>query len=190
MPSLLGRYVLAAREKLGLSRPETVKLAGWKNINKGMRNLQQLEEDGACHPDHLLRFAAALNLDHGLLRDCIERDQRAAKEAFEKWVSEPQEPFIIVRYMAAIYVRKEIPPEVLRVESDLCQYASAYAQSTHFYVCLMLSRETCIWFDNKGVEYHRSVATPEMPDIGPNVRIGGKKFPTLDMLLGPSRREE
>jgi hypothetical protein len=71
--------------------------AGYSNIDKGMRRMQHLEDDGNFFPKEPIRkrFAKALDISEKELQGTIESDFRG--------LDQPVEPRIIVRYMATVY---------------------------------------------------------------------------------------
>ena len=56
MTTNLSRFIKEEREKQGLNYAEVSKKMGYKNLNKGMRRIIDLEREGVVHPEVLDRI--------------------------------------------------------------------------------------------------------------------------------------
>lgn len=101
--SHLSELFRQARAKLSLSRPQVANRAGYKNIIKGIRRLDWIEQgrDWFPHQDLLERFSQALQIDEAdliqsLCLDFCDLDQ-------------PVLPKITVRLFPAYYAHLRLP---------------------------------------------------------------------------------
>jgi len=85
----LSRFIKEEREKQGLNYAEVSKMMGYKNINKGMRRIIDLEREGVVHPEVLEKIISALDLDQDYIDALVLKDRQEYEEEFEKWLSEP-----------------------------------------------------------------------------------------------------
>jgi hypothetical protein len=67
-------------------------------------------------PDPLVNVAEALALDWTTVERLAEEDRQERLREWERWVSEPVPMYLVVRLMAAIYVRMGLPAEVTTPE--------------------------------------------------------------------------
>jgi hypothetical protein len=89
------------------------------------------------------------------------------------WANEPIRPYVVVRILACIYQRVELPDEALSPVAAEA-FAADLARDREFKVCLVLSRRVLVWFDATGKETGRQEATPGLP-CEPFAVIGGRK---------------
>jgi hypothetical protein len=82
-------------------------------------------------------------------------------------------PYVVIRHLACIYQRIELPDDALDPEAAEV-FAARLARERNRMVCLVLNRRLSIVFDATGSEFQRLEATPEMP-CEPYVEIGGRR---------------
>jgi hypothetical protein len=80
---------------------------------------------------------------------------------------------MVVRILACVYERVELPDEALSPEAAEA-FAADVARDRKFKVCLVLSRRVSVWFDATGKESERREATPDLP-CEPFTVIGGRR---------------
>ncbi len=89
------------------------------------------------------------------------------------WADELIRPYLVLRYMACVYQRVELPNDALEPE-DAERFASSLARERKLMVSLVVSRRLSVGYDATGAEYKRLEATPELA-CEPYVVIGGKR---------------
>ena len=149
--SHLGTFLRNERVQRGLSLGQLAKLAGYKNISKGMRRLTHLESEGAFKEkdDLLVRVVEALGVELPVAQHLLEQDQQEHMRAWEAWVSEPVPMQLIVRHMAAVYGPVKMPEDI--TSSELAEgWACEYAKKHRHRVCLVLSRRLSVWIGADG----------------------------------------
>ena len=174
--SNLARYVMEERIRQGLSRRELVDLMGYRNRAKGINRIVELERKGDIHPQNLKKVVAVLELNLEKVERLMQKDQEEYEQEFEEWATVPIRPYMVVRYMAAVYGRCELPGDI-KTSAEAEEYASNYAREKGLMVCLVLSRRESVWINKKGQIYHRSEATPYTPNV-PHMGLkkSNKKF--------------
>jgi hypothetical protein len=167
--SHLGDCFRARRLVRGLTIGQLARQVGYRNVSKGCNRLRTFEAGGKVAPDLLSRLASALEVTPGAIRLAIDEDY----QEWLRWAEEPIRPHLVLRYMACVYQRIELPDDAL--EPGAAQgYASSLARERKLMVCLVLSRRLSIGFDSTGREYQRLEATPDVP-CEPYIEIGGKR---------------
>jgi len=150
----LGSYLAAQRTSRRLTLGQLARRIGYRNLEKGSRRLQQLERDGRIVDGLLERVAAALDLNPEHIIALVEQDRRELEEAWQAWVSEPVEPQLRMRVMAAVWKREKVPTELSR--EGAIRYASARAVETQKGHVLMWNRGERIWCYRTGERLWRS----------------------------------
>ena len=147
----LGEFFRSRRIEQGLSLGQLARLAGYRNVNKGVRRILRFEQDCVVRNDLLVRMTEALKIsDYDLYTAlCDHFHEQHLQEANELF-----QPYLVVRYLAAIYGRHELPAEIATaVEAE--RYACDYARSHRWRVCLVLSRRRCVWISASGTVERR-----------------------------------
>ena len=167
--SHLGNFFRDRRIEKGLAFGRLARLLGYKNVSGGSNRIQAFERGGKVRPDFLGKLAEVLEVSPDQIRLHAGEDY----EEWLAWASEPVRPHLVVRLLAAVYQRAELPDDALAPEAAGA-FASDVARERKLRVCLVLSRRVSIWFDSEGRESGRSEATPDMP-CEPFLIIGGKR---------------
>lgn len=157
MASYLNEFFRSRRIEQGLSLGQLARLAGYGNANKGIRRILQFEREGVIRNDLLVRLTEALTITWwDLFQALVEHfhQQRLQEQA---WDNEPFQPYLIVRYMAAIYGQHVLPDGVETADAAH-EYACDYARQHRWRVCLVLSRRRCVWISACGVVERREEA--------------------------------
>ena len=172
MKSKLAEHFHQARLDKGLKLGQLARLAGYKNVAKGARRIEALERHGNVHADLRNKLADLLGIDHMTVDRLMDEDQRQFLAEWNAWASEPIRPYLIIRYMAAVYSHRELPEEIQSAE-EAEAYATNVARTRHFRCCLVLSRRISVWIAADGTLEGVTEAVPGEPNT-PVMRIGGK----------------
>ena len=170
----LGVFIRAERLRDGLTLGQLARLVGYRNLSKGARRLACLEHTGTAMPVLLVNVAEALALDWTTVERLAEEDRQERLREWERWVSEPVPMYLVVRLMAAIYVRKGLPAEVTTPEQAEA-WACGFAHRHRCRVCLVLSRRWSVWIDADGQIQARTEARPGEPNM-PFMQVQGRRF--------------
>jgi hypothetical protein len=115
MKNPLGNYVRESRLLRGWSYGDVARALSYKNLNKGMRRLQRLE-DGIGDPEFLERVIAALDLDVMEVNRRIDEDIRRGRLEFNEWADEPSEPVVLVNVLSGIMANRSLEGATTQME--------------------------------------------------------------------------
>jgi hypothetical protein len=134
------------REASRISLGNLARLCGYSNLAKGSNRIQTFERSGKIEPTLLGKLASALGIASSEIHRAVAQD----RTEWEAWASEPIEPHLIVRLVAAFYSRSSIPVEIRGDRAAMEEYSADYAATNRLRVCLVLSRRLRVWFDRDG----------------------------------------
>jgi len=151
--SHLGDLFAKSRKDLSLSPKQVAQLAGYKNIDKGIRRYRQIENGNNLFPHRevLERFRTVLELD---VSDIVMA-QALDFEELEK----PIQPYIVHRIFAGLHSRLDLPVDCT-IDLGLLT-AKALAEKLKVRMCLVLSKIRCIYCDPGG-STEESIGIPIM----------------------------
>jgi len=165
MPSHLGTYFRRTRLAKGLKLGPLARQVGYRNVSKGCRRITAFEDTGKITPELLAKLAAVLEIEDAVIEELRDADRRA----YQEWLSEPVKPYTVVRLMAAVYSRVDLPEDV-QSQHEAEEFAAGLARKHRLRVCLVWSRRTSIYFAADGSLEGITEAAP-----APVMKIGGKK---------------
>ena len=148
MVSKLARYVKQERIEKRLNYAQISRLMGYRNINKGMRRIIDLEREGKADPHILKTITVALELDKDKVEELIHLDKEQQRE-FEAWINTPIKWHLIIRWIPAVYGGRDIPGYI-KDEEEAIEYACSVAKEYKSMVWLILSRKENIHIDEDG----------------------------------------
>jgi hypothetical protein len=172
--SKLGHFISAERKRRGMTRGHLARVVGYRNVNKGIRRITCLEQTGTAIPGLLVNVAEALGLDRADVERLAYEDRQERLRAWEAWASEPVSMCLVIRLMAAVYVRKGLPAEVTTTE-EAEAWACNFARQHRCRACLVLSRRWSVWIDATGQVEARTEARPDEPNA-PFMEVKGRRF--------------
>ena len=167
--SHLGDFFRNRRFEKKLSLGQLARLMGYSNVTKGANRIQTFEGGGKVAADLLGKLAGVLEIGPDDIR-------RVAYEDYTDWLAwanEPIRPHVVVRLLACVYQRIQLPDDALTKEA-MEGFAANIARERKMRAWLVLSRRTSIYFDMDGNKHGPIEATPEMP-CEPYAVIGGKR---------------
>jgi transcriptional regulator with XRE-family HTH domain len=180
--SHLGKFFRSRRVEKGMSLGRLAELTGYRNMNRGRNRISKFEGGGKVAPDLLAKLVSILEVSPDEIRRLAAEDYRQGLS----WANKPIRPYVVLRYMACVYQRIELPDDAL--DPDAAElFASRLARERRLMVCVVLSRRLSVGFDATGTTNGRREAAPEVP-CEPFVVIGGKRF-QFDFTGGNSLRQ-
>jgi Helix-turn-helix domain len=168
--SHLGDHFRACRVEKGLTTGQLARMAGYENLGRGSNRIHRFEGGGKVAPDLLSRLAGVLGVGAHEVRRLVAEDYRD----WLAWADEPRRPYVVVRHIACVYERLELPDDALASEAAEA-FAGRLAREKRRMVCLVMSRRLSVHFDADGTVSGRQEATPDVP-CEPYALIGGKRF--------------
>lgn len=152
------------RKELDLSVRQVAKKAGYtpKNLSKGMRKYSRLEESDCYFPRRTIRdkFAPVLGLTGEDIREALHADIEE--------LDQPVDPYIIIRWMPAVYGSVDLPDGCSREEAE--RRTREVAREKDKRCCLVLSRIRGLYVEPDG----SSVEAYSLPNtsLGGSVKSG------------------
>ena len=156
----LGKYIKEERLRQGLNSSELAQLMGYKNINRGMRRILDLEREGMVHPEVLKKIIKALNLDQKVIDYVVQQDKEQHEREFQEWVNTPIDMHLTVKLLPAIYANFDVPADI-ESEEEIIEFACDKAKELRCMLWLVLSRKENIHIDNEGKVISRNVVTKD-----------------------------
>ena len=167
--SHLGDFFRARRLERKLTTGQLARLAGYRNVSRGSNRIQRFEAGDRIAPDLLGKLTEVLEIHTDEVRRCAAKDYND----WLAWASEPIRPHLVLRWMACVYQRVELPDDALAPETAEA-YAAGLARERKMMVCLVLSRRISVYFDGTGQVHQRLEASPDVP-CEPFAMICGKR---------------
>ena len=167
--SHLGKFFKTRRVEKGLSLGAAARILGYKNPTRGANRIQRFEGGGKITPDLFGRLAEVLEIGPDEIQQRMNEDY----QDWLAWADEPIRPFVVVRLLACVYQRVQLPDDALTEEASEA-FAAEVAGEKRMKAWLVLSRRASVYFDAEGRKGGRIEATPEMP-CEPYAVIGGKR---------------
>lgn len=133
------------------------------------KRIRDFEGGGKVHPALLGNLADVLGVGPDEIRRLVAEDHAD----WLAWADEPIRPYVVVRLMACVYQRIQLPDDALDPEAAEA-FASNVARERKMRAWLVLSRRVSVGFDEAGGRRGRLEATPEMP-CEPFAKVGGHR---------------
>ena len=182
MTTHVAEHFRKTRLQRGLKLSEVAVRMGYRrtdrSLSHGCNRLQKFETTGDIDARVFVKLAEVLGIDQATVNGLLQQDL----EDWLKWANEPVRPCLVVRIMAAVYSRAELPDEIRSVE-EAERYASEFAMEHRLRVCLVLSRRVSVYFADDGSFQYASEAVPGGEPNQPHVKFGGKRC-----LMTPTER--
>jgi hypothetical protein len=167
--SHLGDFFKSRRQEMGLNLGQLTRLLGYQNLSRGCNKIKAFEAGGKVHPDLLARLAVVLEVSPDEIRGCVAEIYKD----WLAWANEPIRPYVVVRLMACVYQRVQLPEDALDPEGAEA-FASDVARVRKSRAWLVLSRRVSVEFDVEGMRRGSLEATTQMP-CEPYATIGGQR---------------
>jgi hypothetical protein len=143
VPTLVGAFIEEQRRLAGLSRNQLAARIGYTHLDKGSRRIVELEQWGEARGDLLGHIVAALQLDGAHVARLVAQDQQRARDAWERYVSEPVAPVLRYRVIPAIWAGERLPDGLSR--DAAIAHARARAMARRLCYVLVWSRREEVW---------------------------------------------
>lgn len=174
--SHLGNLFAVMRKQQRLRPVDIARKIGRKNLNKACRQIMDFEATGRGNSEFIAEIATLLNIDDNTIKQAFSEDR------FD-WLKDrlkPVRPYIVMRYMPAVYGYKEIPAEITE-QADILEYARREATKKSLRCCLVLNGIIRIYLAADGTLENLVSATP-CKDLIPSMRVGNKNFVLGDIV--------
>ena len=141
----LGRLLRCKRREKEWRPVDVVRAAGYRNVNKGMRRYEAVEQGRIVFPRSVILhpFTLALEIDETTVLMAMCRD-------FEE-LDRPVSPRVIVRILPGVYMPLDLPENCMLEEAE--SIASEYSRNTGRTVCIVLSSIRGLYITPDGRKY-------------------------------------
>jgi len=134
-----------------LNYAELSRLMGYKNLNRGMRRIINLEREGRVYSEILRKIIYALKLNEDIINELIRKDREAYEKEYERWLNEPVKMTYTIRVMPTIFLSYDLPSNITS-KKEAVEYVSAIANKKRKLCWLNLSRKIIVFINELGVD--------------------------------------
>jgi transcriptional regulator with XRE-family HTH domain len=173
MATKLGERLRERRQELGLRVSDLARLLGYRNLSKGSRRIQRLEQSGWDGSELLRRIVEVLRIDPEIALDLIQRDRDDYVAAWDRWADEPVPLTAVVKLIPAVYSSLEIPATVTTTEEAVA-WGVETAKRMRKRVYVKPSRRLTYVIDEDG-NVQKAKSTPDQYGL-PYSCVGRAKF--------------
>ena len=170
-------YIIRIRKSKRISYGYIGRALGYKNINKIANKIAKMEHFGLAESglskEMFHRILDAIGIDRDELQKMVDLDNRMIHDKFEEEAAKPFDMFMIVLYMAAFYVKINLPKEIKSAKEGL-EYAKKFSrENNNLKVWFYASKKLMYIIDQDG-SCMEQVLDPFTPQ--PFMQIGNKRF--------------
>jgi hypothetical protein len=169
--SRTGAYFAEQRRASRLTLGQLAAAIGYTNIAKGASRILALERDGVAVRGLLDKIINALGLDGEHVRNLVAEDRRLFEESWQRWATEPIQPELRRRLMAAVWGRAQMPTALSR--EDAVEFAKSRAVAERLTFVLVWSRREEIWCYPDGRTFVKTMEVGQA--AGPFTKLSGQK---------------
>ena len=181
----MSRYLANLRIERELKPGQLASILQARNISKIGSLIRQFELNGDISPYWFKKLINELNPKRDALQKCMAKDQAAYRQEIEEqkvrwnqWADTAIDPYLTIRYMPAVYGKKEIPKAFTSLREDAEWWCSKELKGFRAKGYLNWTRREQTFFEKGGSNSRRSKATFEEPPACAWMQVSGsaKKF--------------
>ena len=169
MATKLARFIKQERIKQGLNYAELSRSMGYKNLNRGMRRIIDLEREGKVYSEILRKIISTLELDKDIVNKLISIDREAYEAEYERWLNEPVKMSYTIKVMPTIYLSYDLPSNITS-EDEAVRFVAGIAKEQHNKCWVILSRKEKVYITEAG-EVRGKIETKYGDEDYPYVRV-------------------
>lgn len=141
--SHLGDLIRSKREAAGLRPVDVARATGFRNLNKQIRVLTNIESgrDRIPRDVYVERFSRILGIDQAEIVQASSLDYAELARPYKK-------PHLTVRAVPGFYLQQELPAGCSFEQA--CEIARSIVQERHMEVALVISRVKAFYFKRDG----------------------------------------
>src|ERR1035437_10266557 len=164
----VGEMFRSCRSERRLRIVEVARLAGLRDTPKVLRNIDAMEREGQGFLDLIETLCAFYGIDLGAVREAWQLDE-ADRKRF-RWEAAGARPYLVVKIIPAVYMRKDVP-EGLDRESAIKLAQATLKERGHVMAgTLVLGASEAIWFRENGTFFTSSNG------MAPYSSVRGRRF--------------
>ena len=174
----VSRYFESLRVNQGLKPSQLASLMAASNILKIGSLIRQFELTGEISFYWFQKLVDFLNPEKDELRRCIKLDQNIQLTEFNKWASQTIDPYLIIRYMPAVYATKKVPAAFKSSRKEAEEWCSKELKSYRAKGYLNWTKIDQTFFERGGLNPSRFKASFKEPPCSSWMKVSGssKKF--------------
>ena len=174
----VSRYFESLRVNQGLKPSQLASLMGASNISKIGSLIRQFELTGEISFYWFQKLINLLNPEEDELQRCIKLDHNSQLAAFNKWSGQTIDPYLIIRYMPAVYASKKVPKAFTFSRKEAEEWCSKELKSYRAKGYLNWTKIDQTFFERGGLNPSRFKASFKEPPCSSWMKISGssKKF--------------
>ena len=174
----VSRYCESLRVNQGLKPSKLASSIGARNISKAGSLIRQFELTGDISFYWFQKLVDFLNPEKDELQRYIKLDQNIQLTEFNKWASQTIDPYLIIRYMPAVYATKKVPAAFKSSRKEAEEWCSRELRSYRAKGYLNWTRIDQTFFERGGLNPRRFEASFEDPPSSSWMKVAGssKKF--------------
>ena len=174
----VSRYFESLRVNQGLKPSQLASLMGASNISKIGSLIRQFELTGEISFYWLQKLINLLNPEKDELQRCIKLDENAKLKEFNKWAAQTIDPYLIIRYMPAVYASKEVPKAFIASRKEAEEWCSKELKKYKAKGYLNWTRIEQTFFKKGGLNPSRFKGSFKEPPYSSWMKVSGssKKF--------------
>ena len=164
MRSQLAKHFETVRREKDLPLSRVARAVGYKNISKGSNRISKFERFGEIPGELLEKLAQVIGIEESTIDVLIEEDRQAFLKSWKEWVAQPIRPYVVIRWIPAVYQSVELPAGTITLEQGE-SFAAERARAVQKRACLVWSRKLSVWFDECGNVTSRTEASPGAANV-------------------------
>jgi hypothetical protein len=170
----LSNFFEQQRISKSLKPGQLAHLIGCSNISKNGSRIRVFEQTGSISKVLFEKLTRYFEIDTEVIEQLVELDRRDFFGKWLAWAKQPIQPYLVVRLMAAVYSRRELPIDIETIE-EAEDWPASVARETRLRCCIVWSRRLSVWLDETGTISCRTEAAPGEPNT-PWMGRPGKNF--------------
>ena len=169
----VSRYFESLRIKQGLKPSQIAASLGASNISKIGSLIRQFELTGEISFYWFQKLINLLNPEKDELQRCVKLDKNAKLTEFNKWACQTIDPYLIIRYMPAVYASKEVPKAFISSREEAEEWCSKELRTYRAKGYLNWTKIDQTFFEKGGLNPRRFKASFEEPPCSSWMKVSG-----------------
>ena len=169
----VSRYFESLRIKQGLKPSQIAASLGASNISKIGSHIRQFELSGEISFYWFQKLINLLNPEKDELQRCVKLDKNAQLTEFNKWSCQTIDPYLIIRYMPAVYASKEVPKAFISSREEAEEWCSKELRTYRAKGYLNWTKIDQTFFEKGGLNPRRFKASFEEPPCSSWMKVSG-----------------
>ena len=169
----VSRYFESLRINQGLKPSQIAASLGASNIAKIGSLIRQFELTGEISFYWFQKLINLLNPEKDELQRCVKLDKNAQLTEFNKWACQTINPYLIIRYMPAVYASKEVPKAFTSSREEAEEWCSKELRTYRAKGYLNWTKIDQTFFEKGGLNPRRCKASFEEPPCSSWMKVSG-----------------